>query len=42
MSRLPAGSHAVPVSMGALSSGVYLYRVSAGNAVKSGKMTLLK
>jgi hypothetical protein len=42
ISRLPAGSHAVQVSLGALSSGVYLYRVSAGNAVKSGKMTLLK
>jgi hypothetical protein len=39
---LQAGWHAVPFNGATLSSGVYVYRLKAGNQLKTGKMTLLK
>ncbi len=39
---LPAGKHAVNFDASTLASGVYLYRLQAGNAVQMKKMTLLK
>ncbi len=40
--RQSAGYHTLRVDMSDLSSGVYLYRLRAGNFVKSRKMILLK
>jgi glycosidase len=40
--RLSAGTHGVSVSMPLMASGVYLYRLRSGNAVRLGKMTLVK
>jgi hypothetical protein len=39
---MSAGSHARVFDGSAFASGVYLYRLEAGNEVKSGKMVLLK
>lgn len=41
-SRLPGGSHAVSFDGSQLSSGVYVYRLSAGNEVVTRKMVLVK
>jgi hypothetical protein len=43
-SRLPAGRHTVDVNASALTlpSGVYLYRMQAGDFVRTLKMTLMK
>lgn len=41
-SRMRAGYHEVPFDAGALSSGIYFYRLKAGDVIKTGKMTLLK
>jgi hypothetical protein len=38
----PAGSHNVPLDASELSSGVYIYRLEAGNQVLSKKMILVK
>ncbi|MFW6348408.1 MAG: T9SS type A sorting domain-containing protein [Cyclonatronaceae bacterium] len=37
-----AGSHSINFDAGNLSSGVYLYRLQAGNKVMIKKMTLVK
>jgi hypothetical protein len=39
---LPAGEHNIPFDGSILPSGVYLYRLIAGESVASGKMVLLK
>ena len=41
-SRQVAGPHAVRLSAGALSSGTYFYRISAGGFVRSGSCVLLR
>jgi len=43
-SRLPAGRHTIEVNASALSlpSGVYLYRMQAGEFIRTLKMTLMK
>jgi hypothetical protein len=38
----PAGQHAVKFDAGRLSSGVYIYRLQAGNFVQTKKLTLMK
>lgn len=40
--KLPAGRHAVDFDASELSSGVYIYRITAGSFTASGKMTLMK
>jgi hypothetical protein len=39
---MPAGSHEIEFTARDLSSGVYLYRIVAGNYVNTKKMLLLK
>ncbi len=39
---LPAGRHQVAFDASQLTSGVYMYRLQAGNQVRIGKMTLVK
>ncbi len=39
---LSAGSHTVPFTANGLPSGIYLYRVRAGDGVLTGSMTLMK
>ncbi|MEX0845793.1 MAG: cohesin domain-containing protein [Balneolaceae bacterium] len=40
--RYAAGKHKVQFEAGALSSGMYIYRIKAGDFVKSKKLTLIK
>jgi hypothetical protein len=40
--RKPAGTYDVKFDASALSSGVYLFRLTAGGFVKSGKMVVLR
>ncbi|MEX0845796.1 MAG: T9SS type A sorting domain-containing protein, partial [Balneolaceae bacterium] len=40
--RFTAGKHRVQFEAGALSSGMYIYRIQAGDFVKTKKMTLIK
>lgn len=40
--RLTAGSHTLEFDASALSSGIYIYRLKAGNNTKTKKMTLIK
>lgn len=40
--RLPAGFHIIPFNASNLSSGVYIYRITAGKYVETRKMLLLK
>jgi hypothetical protein len=39
---MPAGSHSVSIDAGGLVSGIYIYRITAGDHSASGKMVLLK
>jgi predicted outer membrane repeat protein len=40
--KLPAGEHVVRYDMTGMSTGIYYYRLQAGNQISSGKMILIK
>ena len=40
--KLPAGFHEINIDSNNLSSGVYLYRIQAGDFIQSKKMILMK
>ena len=40
--QMPAGSHNVTLNASTLSSGIYLYRIQAGNYIRTRRMVLLK
>jgi hypothetical protein len=42
LGNLTTGTHEVTFNAASLSSGIYLYTIQSGNAVRSGRMTLLK
>ena len=41
-SRLSVGVHIVSLDAGALSSGIYIYRIQAGSFIQARTLTLIK